>query len=133
MNKIKLLIFILLPVAIHLFSCTGTNIRSSLYGLASTTHPVQKYEKFYAGSGYRGGLIYYHDIVGGVKSTEMKAQKEVSGCSASYLMLISLGDSSIMKAKESAKITRINSIKHEISAVLAGLIWHEHCTIITGE
>jgi len=130
MNKIKLILVTLLPILMLFVSCTGFNARSAYLGTGSTTNPVQKYENpttFFV----KGGAIYYHDVVGGVK-TDTKASKTGTGCSTSYLGLISLGDSSIATAKESVKITKIASLKYEISAVLS-YVWHEHCIIITGE
>lgn len=133
MNKTKICIGLVFLSFILVSNCTGTNARSSLYGIASTTHPIQKYEQPYAGSAFRGGIFYYNDVVGGSLDPDVKSTKVSTGCSSAYLLLISLGDSSIGTIKESASISKISSVKHNISAILGGLIWHQHCTIITGE
>jgi hypothetical protein len=113
-------------------NCTGTNVRV-VYGYGSSTHPVPKYEQIYGGSGYRGGLIYFHDLAKTKPNPDVKQTKTAEGCSHSILYAVSFGDSSINSVKTAAGISKISSVDHEISAIVGGLLYHQHCTIVKGE
>lgn len=109
--------------------CTGFSPYSALFGGANT-HPAKDYNSPYA-LVYKGGMVaHLHTVPGQLGNAAVT--KTGKACSASYLALVALGDSSIEAAKQNAGITKVASIDHQILAI-AGILYHRHCTIITGE
>ncbi|MBE7438958.1 MAG: hypothetical protein HS115_10925 [Spirochaetales bacterium] len=53
-------------------------------------------------------------------------------CAYSVLMLAAWGDSSIEAAKRQAGVQQVAVITVENLAVLAGFLYHRHCTIVSG-
>jgi hypothetical protein len=129
LKKVTLLLFLLNIVL--LVDCTGFNIASGVYRVTANTHPAPDYAGGYGLM--RGGLIYYKDVVDGQIGENASPKQVGKSCSHAILALISTGDSSIETAKRNGKIKKVAHLSHEITAILSGRIYHEHCTIVSGE
>ena len=118
---------------IFFVNCTGVNI-GYLVRYNGTAHPLPEYTSPF-GTGYdRGGIILYRDsLPGQVNGMNTLATKKSQSCSKSYLYLYSTGDSSIQSAASKENINKIAQVNYTITAYLGGFLYHEFCTILSGE
>jgi len=135
LNKINykraLAIFSFALIAV-LSSCTGTTVLNTLK-LKENTHPVKEYGDSVQAF-FKGGILYHgNSVPGQVGFGDFQGEKKIGrACSASYLYLLSFGDSSIQKACDNEKITKVISVQHDITALLGGFFYHRHCTLVVG-
>lgn len=126
--KIKIKLFSIFLVG-SLISCTGMNLRSWPLPAAPNTHPAQEYGVMTVM--FKGGGVWHnnsiHKHIGPAKH-----ERTGRACSASYLYLVALGDSSIETAKSDGAVSDIAMVEQEIFSILGGL-YHRHCTIVIGE
>lgn len=80
---------------------------------------------------YKGGVVFHKNTVPGQSGSNAEFVKKGTACSHAVLFLVAWGDSSIEKAKEENKITKVLSVEHEVLGILS-VLYHRHCTIISG-
>lgn len=66
----------------------------------------------------------------GIATSKRKITKQGRACSLNILGIVSVGDSSITKAKEEGKITRVSHVDHDLMNILG--IYGSVCTIVYG-
>ena len=112
-----------------LFSCTGINMRTWPIPVSPNTHPVQDYGKLTVL--FKGGGVWHDNNVHKHLGSG-KFERKGRACSASYLYLVALGDSSIETAKSDGAVSDVAMVEQEVFSILGGL-YHRHCTIVLGE
>ena len=66
-------------------------------------------------------------------ANDVIVNKTAEGCQHSILYLIAFGDASAGGVAHQNKILRIATIDHSTTSVLAGLLYQNYCTIVSGE
>ena len=120
--------FILLFV-LFLWNCTGINLRTYPFPFSPNTHPVQEYGHLTVLG--KGGAVYHKNYsIESVGTYPVKRQGRA--CNHSLFYLVAFGDSSIESARIEGAVSRVAFIGHEVLS-LFGIIYHRHCTVVTGE
>lgn len=120
-----------LILTLTMASCTGFN-QGAMLGLIPNTNPAKEYALSIGY--YKGGAIVHKNSTVGQTANNAQILKTSAGeaCTSAVLGLFAFGDSSIEAAKKSAGITKVASVELRTAAIFAWL-FHQHCTVVTGE
>jgi hypothetical protein len=76
------------------------------------------------------GVVYYGREVALTSHNDIKPLKTGKSCLDSYISLVTVGDASVLKAKENGKITKVASVSYKFDNYL---VYARYCTIVRGE
>lgn len=100
-------------------------------GIVPNTNPAKEYATGYGF--YKGGVWFHRNSTAGqVANATANVRSDGFACAMSLLGLIAVGDSSISAAMKSANITKVATVEYKTTAFLS-YVYHEQCTIVTGE
>lgn len=77
------------------------------------------------------GLILNNTSMGTSATNNVTAKKEGRSCSITVLGLFAIGNATVDKAKEDAKITKVASVDNTAFNVLS--VYGHYCTVVRGE